>query len=304
VRVLISGSTGLIGTALVESLRADGHSIGRLARPATRAGPAGSAAGTWIRWDPAAGELDSAAAEGADAVVNLAGASIGGGRWSPTRKRLLRNSRVEATRSLIESLSHLARPPRVFVSASAVGYFGDRGDEELTEQSSPGDDFLAQLCVDWEAAAMRAAEFGARVSIVRFGIVLAAKGGALAQMLLPFRLGLGGRLGSGKQWMSWIALQDATNILRRVLDDEHLSGVVHAVAPGPVRNVEFTAALARVLHRPAILPAPGFALRLVLGEMAEALLLSSQHVIPARLKEAGHPFELPGLIAALGAVLS
>ncbi len=292
-KILVSGSSGMLGTALLASLRADGHTIGCLVRPGRPAG-AGD-----VQWDPVANTLDLTAAEGADALVNLAGASIGEGRWSAARKKILRSSRVDATRSLVEQLSKLRRPPAAFLSSSATGYYGNRGDETLTESSAPGDDFLAQLARDWEAEAQHAASFGARTVILRFGVILAAHGGALPRMLMPFRLGLGGRLGSGEQWMSWLALEDAVGIIRYTLAAPELRGPVNAVAPNPVRNVEFTRILARTLHRPAFFPAPSFALRLALGEMAEALLLASQRALPERLSGLGYSFLKPQLEPAL-----
>ena len=301
-KILISGSSGFIGTALVEALAREGHTVCRLVRPqsAGQSGPQGSA----VHWDPLSGELDSAAAEGAQAVVNLAGASIAEGRWSNARKRVLRSSRVDATRQLVGALSRLTRPPQVFVSASAIGYYGDRGDEELTEQSAPGSDFLAALARNWEAEAARAAGFGARVVLPRFGLILAARGGALPRMLLPFRLGVGGRLGPGKQWMSWLTLADAVGIIRYALASSGVQGPVNAVTPHAVRNAEFTATLGRVLRRPTLFPAPAMALRLALGEMAQALLLSSQRVLPRKLEDLGYSFQQPRLEPALRAILA
>jgi hypothetical protein len=302
-RILVSGSTGMVGTALIHSLRGDGHGIGRLARPGTRK-PSDTGSDAWIHWDPPAGALDSASAEGADAVVHLAGASIGEGRWSETRKALLRSSRVDATRHLIGALSKLKRPPKTFISASAVGFYGDRGDEELTEQNTPGNDFLSSLCCDWEAEAMRADQFGARVVLPRFGIILSRQGGALPRMLTPFKMGVGGRLGSGRQWMSWISLDDTIGILRHALTEDRLRGPLNAVAPNPVRNAEFTTVLAHVLHRLASFPAPAFALKLALGEMAGPLLLSSQRVLPAMLQRVAYRFQHERLDSALAHVLA
>lgn len=301
-KILISGSSGFIGTALVEALAHGGHTVCRLVRPqsARLGGPQGRA----VRWDPLSGEMDSAAAEGTEAVVNLAGASIAEGRWSDARKRVLRSSRVDATRQLVSALFRLARPPQVFVSASAIGYYGDRGDEELAEQSPAGNDFLATLARDWEAEATRAARFGARVVLLRFGLVLARHGGALPRMLLPFRLGLGGRLGSGKQWMSWLTLTEVVGIIRYALGTAALRGPANAVTPNPVRNADFTGILGRVLRRPTLFPAPAVALRLALGEMAQALLLSSQRVLPRELEELGYGFEQPRLEPALRALLN
>jgi len=300
VRILISGSSGLIGTAVADALARDGHTIQRLVRAGSKNEPRSGD----VRWDPASGELNAAAAEGADAVVNLAGASIGEGRWTATRKELLRASRISSTRNLIRALGKLQKPPRVFLSASAVGYFGNRGDEELTEDSAAGNDFLATLCKDWETEAAAAEDFGARTICTRYGIVLARDGGALPRMVTPFKLGAGGRLGSGKQWMSWATLSEVANIVKFVLASDSLSGAVNAVAPQPVRNSEFTKILAAVLHRPAIFPAPAFALKLALGEMAEGLLLSSQRVQPAHLIAAGYQFQTTELRAALSEVLA
>jgi hypothetical protein len=300
-RILVSGSTGMVGTAFVEALAGEGHTVVRLLRPASAHPPQ---MGAVVRWDPVGDQFDGAAADGADAVVHLAGASIASGRWTAARKAVLRTSRVEATRHLVANLTKLSRPPRVFVCASAVGYFGDRGDEALTEQSVPGGDFLAQLARDWEAAAARAAEAGMRVVSLRFGVILSPRGGALPQMLLPFRLGLGGRLGSGRQWMSWLTLAETVSIVRWALENASAQGPVNAVAPNPVRNAEFTKTLGRVLRRPTIFPAPAFALRLALGEMAGALLLSSQRVLPKRLEAAGYRFLHTELEPALRAVLN
>ena len=208
-----------------------------------------------VRWDPVAGQFDAAAAERADALVHLAGASIAGGRWSVSRKNLLRTSRIEATRHLVEALSRLQHPPRVIVASSAIGYYGDRGDENLSETSAPGGDFLSTLCRDWEAETARGAEFGARVVMLRFGIILAAHGGALPRMALPFKLGAGGRLGSGRQWMSWLTIGEAVGMIRFALANSGLAGPANAVTPNPVRNADFTRILAKTLHRPALFPA-------------------------------------------------
>lgn len=287
----------MMGTALAESLRLGGHTVARLVR-------AGGAMGAGdVRWDPASGEIDATAMEEADAVVNLSGASIGEGRWTPARKKILRSSRVDATRVLVDGLAKLRARPRALVCASAVGYYGDRGEEILTEASAPGNDFLAQLARDWESEALRAEALGMRTVRLRFGVVLAARGGALPQMMLPFRFGAGGRLGTGQQWMSWVALEDAVGILRFALENETLGGAVNAVAPGAVRNAEFTRILARVMHRPAIFPAPAFALRLAIGEMADALLLGSTRVAPQKLSTAGFFFRYGEVEAALRATL-
>jgi uncharacterized protein len=287
----------MLGTALTGALRSAGYTVNRLVRPG------GSAAPGDVGWNPHSGRIELAGLEGVDAMVHLAGASIAEGRWTSARKQLIRESRVDATRNLVNGLLELKRPPKVLVSASAVGYYGDRGDEPLTEASSPGNDFLAQVARDWEAEAQRAAQNGIRAVQLRFGVILAARGGALPRMLLPFKMGVGGRLGSGKQWMPWLTLQEAVGIVKHALKSVELGGPVNAVSPNPVRNSEFTKILGRVLRRPTLFPAPGFALKLVLGEMADALLLSSQRAIPARLQELNYHFVNAELEGALRSVL-
>lgn len=302
-RILISGSTGLVGTALVEKLSREGHTVTRLVRRGTSGtGNADGAYTPGVAWDPVAGYFDAASAEGADALVHLAGASIAGGRWNAARKELLRTSRIDATRHLIAALAKLQRPPRAILAASAVGFYGDRGDEILSEASGPGNDFLAGLCREWEAETARAAEFGARVVNLRFGIILAKHGGALPQMAMPIKLGVGGRLGNGRQWMSWVTLEETVRIVEFALANAGLAGPVNVVAPNPARNSEFTKVLAKTLHRPALFPAPGFALRLALGEMADALLLSGQKVVPSKLVNSGYSFVQPNLAEALADV--
>jgi uncharacterized protein (TIGR01777 family) len=302
-RILVSGSTGFLGTSLIEALEREGHSIARLVRPETGRHGASSISSGTVHWNPIAGEFDAPGAEGADALVHLAGASIADGRWNASRKNLLRTSRIEATRHLIGALAKLQRPPRVIVAASAIGYYGNRGDEALSETSAPGNDFLSGLCREWEAEAARGAEFGARVVSLRFGIILAAHGGALPRMLTPFKMGVGGRLGTGLQWMSWLTLDEAVNVVRFALTSAGLAGPVNAANPNPVTNAEFTKILAKTLHRPAMFPAPAFALRLALGEMADALLLASQKVMPAKLVSAGYQFLQPELADGLMKVL-
>jgi uncharacterized protein len=306
-RILVSGSTGFVGTALVETLDGQGHTIIPLVRPGTArkdvAGPRDKVIRQIIAWDPLAGRFDAAGAEGADALVHLAGASIADGRWNASRKELLRTSRIEATRHLIAALGTLQRPPRVIVAASAIGYYGNRGEETLTESSAPGNDFLPKICREWEAEAARAALFGARVVNLRSGIILAAHGGALPRIVLPFKLGAGGRLGNGRQWMSWVTLRETVSIIQFALTTPGLAGPVNVVTPNPVRNSEFTKVLANTLHRPALFPAPAFALRLALGEMADALLLASQKVMPAKLADSGYRFSQPDLAGALADVL-
>lgn len=296
-KIIISGASGLMGKALSDALRADGHNVAHL----VRAG--GSPSADDILWDPASGRIDAAALEDADAVLNLNGASIAGGRWTRAYKALLGSSRIEPTRLLVATFAQLPRKPRVFLSASAVGFYGSRGNEILTETSLPGTDFLARLASEWEAEAARAAQIGIRTVLLRFGVILSSNGGALPRMLLPFRFGLGGRFGSGEQWMSWIAIEDAVGIVRAAIEDERFAGPINVVAPTPLRNAEFTRVVARTLHRPAIFPAPAFALRMALGEMADALLLVSQRAIPERLTAMGYSFRFPDFHAALRAAL-
>ena len=308
-KVLLTGSTGLVGTALVNELARDGHTVCRLIRPlstvvggAPVAKPQDKTERFDVAWNPVTGELGGAGV-GADAVVNLAGASIAGGRWTKARKELLRTSRIDTTRALVGRLAKMHPRPRVLVSASAIGIYGDRGDEILTEESKSGTDFLAGLAQEWETEALKAEALGIRVVLARFGIILAQHGGALAKMLLPFKLGAGGTLGSGKQWMSWITLEDVVGIIRFALENGAARGAINAVAPRPAQNEEFTKVLAKTLHRPALFPAPAFALRLVLGEMADALLLSSQRVMPQALERMQYHFLHADLSSALNAVL-
>jgi hypothetical protein len=242
--------------------------------------------------------------EGSDALVNLAGASIAHRTWSAERKAVLRSSRVHITRELVCSLEKLEDGPKTIVSASAIGYYGNRGDEILTEESKPGDDFLANLTLEWEAEAVKAEALGMRVVRLRFGIILAKQGGALPSMMRLFKFGVGGRIGSGRQWMSWITLHDAVKVTRVALENGDVSGALNVVTPQPVRNADFAQALGRAMHRPAILPAPAFALEFALGEMAEALLLASQRVVPSRLEQLGYPFAQPDLASALTSILA
>ena len=301
-KILVTGSSGLVGTALVKALGQDGHMVCRLMRPESAANNEVKD-GFNVAWNPATGELGGAGV-GPDAVVNLAGASIAGGRWTAERKAGLRASRIDTTRALVEALAKMNVRPSVLVSASAIGIYGNRGDELLTEESEAGTDFLAALARDWEAEALKAEALGIRVVLARFGIILSREGGALAKMLLPFKRGAGGRLGSGQQWMSWVTLDDVVGIVRMAIEKAAGRGAVNVVAPQPVKNAEFTKVLAKALHRPALFPAPAFALRLALGEMADALLLSSQRVAPQKLEQARFRFAHADLTTALGTVLS
>lgn len=300
-KILVTGSTGLVGMALVKALERDGHTVCRLMRPESVVS-GDKKEGFDVAWNPASGELGGAGV-GADAVVNLAGASIAGGRWRKARKELLCASRIDTTRALVNALAKMTARPTVLVSASAIGIYGDRQDEVLTEESKPGTGFLARLAREWEAEALEAEALGIRVVLARFGVILAKHGGALAKMLLPFKLGAGGRLGSGKQWMSWITLDDVVGATRFAIENGTVRGATNVVAPNAVQNAEFTEALARRLGRPALLPAPAFALRLALGEMADALLLASQRVKPQVLEKLGYRFLHADLPAALGNVL-
>jgi len=292
----MTGASGLIGRALVPHLRAAGHEVIRLVRR--------PAAATDERaWEPGR-DLDPAVLAGVEAVVNLSGANLAERRWTEERKRQLRDSRLEPTRVLARAIAGMAAPPRVLVSSSAVGYYGDRGREALTEQSPPGEGFLARLCVEWEQATEPAEAAGIRVVHTRSGIVLSAAGGALAMMLTPFKAGVGGILGPGSQYMSWIAMDDLLAAVTRVLTDESLRGAVNTVAPSPVTNRQFTHALGRVLRRPTVVPVPAFALRLRFGEMADEALLASTRAMPHRLAQAGFGFRSPELEPALRRALA
>jgi uncharacterized protein (TIGR01777 family) len=290
--VVITGATGFIGSALVAELKAGGITIRRLVRSERRR------AAEDVVWDPAAGRLDPRALDGVDAVIHLAGEPIAQ-RWTTAAKRRIRESRVRGTELLATTIASLARPPRVLVSGSAMGIYGDRGDEELDEASAAGLGFLAKVATEWEAAAEPAARAGVRVVRVRTGLVLGPRGGALAKLLLPFRMGVGGRIGSGRQWVSWIGLHDTVGAIMHALATDAIAGPVNVAAPAPVTNAELTETLARVLRRPAIVPIPAFALRLAFGEMAEATLLASQRMRPRRLLECGYRFRHATLEPAL-----
>lgn len=293
--VLVSGSSGLVGSALTNSLEANGHTVRRLVRR-------GTVGKNEFHWDIAKGKLDPKALEGADAVIHLAGESIAAGRWTSAQKERIRSSRIDGTRLVVNGIRSAKKGPSVLLTAAAVGFYGARGDEELDESSATGDGFLAEVCRAWEEETHGLE--GVRTANMRFGVILNSSGGALKKMLLPFKLGLGGRLGSGKQWMSWIALSDVVGALQHALVTESLNGPVNVVAPNAVRNSEFTKVLGKVLGRPTIFPAPAFAMRLALGEMADELLLTGQHVLPRKLQESGFEFGYPELEGALQHELS
>jgi len=296
-KIVISGAGGLVGSALMPFLEATGHEVVRLVRRPPEVG------GAETTWDPAAGRLEPSVLSGADAVINLNGRNISGGRWSARVKEELRRSRLDATDTIVEAISRAESPPRVLVNASAVGYYGDRGDEILDETSARGDGFLAELSRDWEAAAIAAASDGTRVVLLRLGMVV-AHGGALGRMLTPFKLGLGGPIGSGHQYWPWIGIEDVAGVTEFVLEHDEIEGPVNVVSPQELRCSEFAQTLGRVLHRPAVLPAPAFAVRLALGEMADALLLGSARVRPKVLEEAGYPFRHPNLEESVRTALS
>ncbi len=306
--ILLTGSSGLIGTALTDRLVADGHRVTRLVRTSGPTGRALPKATTDVAWDPGRGTVDRDGLEQVgplDGVVHLAGAGIGDKRWSPARKQIILESRTGPTRLLVETLLGLSAPPPAVISASAVGYYGDRGDEELTEESSNGTGFLAEVCQAWELAAHPAADAGLRTVLLRTGIVLSAHGGALGKQLPLFRLGLGGRMGSGIQYRSWITLEDEVSAILHCLEDSGLSGPVNATAPFPATDAELAKALGAALHRPTMLAVPAAALRLALGsEMAHELLLTGQRVLPAALLARGFTFAHTDLADAARSVLA
>ncbi|MGA8492540.1 MAG: TIGR01777 family oxidoreductase [Terriglobales bacterium] len=293
-RILVSGSSGLIGAALIPSLKSSGYEIACLLR--------GTASGKeQIQWDPTR-PLTPETVSGFDAVVHLAGESIVG-RWTEAKKRRIRDSRVQGTRNLAEALARAPQRPRVLISASAIGYYGDRGDEALREVSSSGDGFLAEVCREWEGATEPAAKAGVRTVQMRIGVVLSPSGGALQKMLPPFRLGVGGNLGNGRQWWSWIDIDDLVGAIQHVIKTDGLRGPVNVVTPNPVTNADFSKMLGSVLSRPAIFPMPAFAARLVFGQMGDELLLASQRVEPAKLLASGYVFRKPDLRTALEGIL-
>ena len=296
--ILVSGSTGLVGTALIPALTAAGHEVIRLVRSKSR-----TPSKEIIGWDPAASYIDAVGLEGLDAIVHLAGEPIASGRWNPAKKARIRDSRVQGTRLLCETLSHVARPPATLICASAIGYYGDRGDEVLSESSTCGKGFLAEVCRDWEAAADPARQKGIRVVNTRFGVILSTGGGALAKMLTPFKMGVGGIIGSGRQYMSCIAIDDCVGAIVHALNTAAVAGPLNVVGPTPVTNREFTKTLGRVLGRPTILPMPAFAARLAFGEMADELLLGSDRVEPKKLQDSGYSFRHRDIETALRHVL-
>jgi uncharacterized protein (TIGR01777 family) len=297
-RIAVTGSSGLIGSALVDALRADGHTVHRLVRDRS------AARGDDLYWSVRDGDIDAAALEGVDGVVHLAGEPLGESRWNDEVKRRIRDSRVDGTLLLSQTLASLSDRPSVLVSGSAVGYYGPRGDEVLTEESGPGDDFMARLCVAWEAAADPARDAGIRVVHSRTGVVMAPEGPLIEKVELPFKLGVGGRIGSGRQWVPWIALEDEVRALRFLLDHDELSGPVNVTAPHPVQNRELTRALGAVMHRPTAIPTPVVAIRALYGEMGVTLATTSQRVVPRVLEEAGFTFRYPHLRPALEGALA
>lgn len=291
-KIAVTGTHGLIGSELVRALIQEGHSVLRLVRNEPYDG-------NEVKWDPEKKEMDLAGLEGVDGVVHLAGEGIATGRWTEAKKNRIRESRVAGTQLIAESLTELKKMPKIFISASAIGYYGNRGSEILNEKSPCGKGFLAEVCEAWEAATGAAIDQGIRVVHLRTGIVLSPRGGALAKMLPPFKMGVGGPLGNGKQYMSWIALDDVVGIINFALTDPHLKGPVNVVSPNPVTNRDFTKTLGKTLSRPTVFPMPAFAARLLFGEMADALLLSSARAMPDKLTTAGYKFKYVSLAEAL-----
>lgn len=295
-KVVVTGSTGLIGSALVRSLVADGHEVLRLVRREPRAADE-------RRWDPSSGDLDPTVMDAADAVVHLAGAGIGDHRWTDDYKQTVLRSRVDGTTTIATAIARATDPPKVLLSASAVGFYGETGDDAVDESASSGTGFLADVVCQWEAATTPAETAGIRVVHLRSGVVLSADGGALGKVLPLFKLGLGGRLGSGRQWMSWIAIADHITALRFLLDRADLSGAINVTSPEPVRNRDYTKAIGRALHRPALAVVPAPALRAALGGFADEGVLVSQRVVPTRLEDAGFPFTYADIDSALTAIV-
>ena len=295
-KIAIAGASGLVGSALIPELENNGHDVVRLVRNSPRAGE--------LEWHPNQDEIDPAMLDGFDAVINLAGESIAEGRWTEEKKKRIRDSRVHGTHLLSEGIAKLTRKPRAFLCASATGIYGDRGDERLDEQSESGGGFLAGVCREWEKACEPAIKAGVRVVNLRFGPILARAGGMLEKMLTPFKMGLGGKIGSGKQYISWVAIDDVVAAMKLALEDESIRGPLNIVAPNPVTNERFTKALGEALSRPTVMAMPAFAARLAFGEMADEMLLVSQRVLPKRLNTAGFEFQNPDLTQALQRYIS
>lgn len=302
-KVLLSGSTGMIGSALVPLLLSHGHAVTRLIRPDTKSKSNGQVNTDTIDWNPKTGEIDIAALSGFDAVVHLAGANIADGRWTEVRKKELIDSRIESTRLLSTGIAKTAQPPKVLIAASAIGYYGDRGQEEMSEAATKGTGFLADLCKQWEDACEPAAKAGIKVVNLRIGVVLSTTGGALAKMLLPFELGAGGQIGSGNQQFSWVSLDDVTGAILHILNTDSLEGPINATAPTPVTNKEFTRALGKVLCRPTLIPIPSFGLRALFGQMADECLIAGQKVMPTKLVKSNYQFRDTEIESALRRIL-
>ena len=298
-KILISGASGLVGKNLIPTLIAKGHEVRRLVRQTPKSADE-------IEWNAETGfsESEQAKLENFDAVVHLAGDNVASENWSDEKKRKIKESRTVGTRVLVDALKKIQNPPKHFISASAIGFYGNRGDEILNEESAPGMGFLPEVCAAWEDEIKKAEEFRARVVYLRIGVVLAKDGGALEKMLTPFKFGVGGKIGSGKQFMSWIALDDLIRMIHFVLENETLRGAFNAVVPNPVTNEEFTKTLGTVLNRPTILPVPEFAVKMLFGEMGETLLLEGARVVPQKLQDAKFEFDFPDLEAAMKHVLS